>query len=101
MLDGLARLAQTLGIDRAALLAEAERIVHGTTVATNSLLERKCARVGLLTTVGHRDVIEMRKGLKDDRYDLRMPPRSLAYNFLKNCRIRDPVHIGQARRTPA
>src|SRR5437867_3371308 len=30
--------------------------------------------VGLLTTEGHRDVIEMREGLKDDRYNLRMPP---------------------------
>ena len=67
VLDGLAGLAQTLGIDRAALLAETERIVHGTTVATNALSERKRARVGLLTTEGHRDVIEMRKGLKDDR----------------------------------
>ena len=31
-------------------------------------------KVGLLTTEGHRDVIEMREGLKDDRYNLRMPP---------------------------
>ena len=48
--------------------------MHGTTVATNALLERKGARLGLLTTEGHRDVIEMREGLKDDRYNLRMPP---------------------------
>ena len=48
--------------------------MHGTTVATNALLERKGARVGLLTTEGHRDVIEMREGLKDDRYNLRMAP---------------------------
>ena len=63
-----------LGLDRAALLAQTDRIVHGTTVATNALLERKGARLGLLTTEGHRDVIEMREGLKDDRYNLRMPP---------------------------
>src|SRR5882762_5211897 len=50
------------------------RIVHGTTVATNALLEHKGAKVGLLTTAGHRDVIAMREGLKDDRYNLRMPP---------------------------
>src|SRR5262249_2714748 len=31
-------------------------------------------RVGLLTTEGHRDVVEMREGLKDDRYNLRLPP---------------------------
>ncbi len=74
VLDGLAVLATRLGLERAALLAGTERIVHGTTVATNALLERKGARVGLLTTEGHRDVIEMREGLKDDRYNLRLPP---------------------------
>jgi N-methylhydantoinase A len=74
VLDGLEQLASRLGLDRAALLAQTDRIVHGTTVATNALLERKGARLGLLTTEGHRDVIEMREGLKDDRYNLRMPP---------------------------
>src|SRR3954470_5618016 len=74
VLDGLELLAQRLGLDPAALLAQTDRIVHGTTVATNALLERKGARLGLLTTEGHRDVIEMREGLKDDRYNLRMPP---------------------------
>ena len=56
------------------MLAATDRVVHGTTVATNALLERRGAHVGLLTTEGHRDVIEMREGLKDDRYNLRMPP---------------------------
>src|SRR5579872_6272329 len=74
VLGGLAALAANLGRDRAAMLGDTERVVHGTTVATNALLERKGARVGLLTTEGHRDVIEMREGLKDDRYNLRMPP---------------------------
>jgi N-methylhydantoinase A len=62
VLDGLAALAAKLGRDLAALLGETERIVHGTTVATNALLEHKGARTGLLTTEGHRDVIEMREG---------------------------------------
>jgi len=74
VLDGLAQLAERLGLDRAALLGETDRIVHGTTVATNALLEHKGARLALLTTEGHRDVIEMREGLKDDRYNLRLPP---------------------------
>jgi N-methylhydantoinase A len=74
VLDGLKLLADTLGLELSALLSETDRIVHGTTVATNALLERKGARVGLLTTEGHRDVIEMREGLKDDRYNLRLPP---------------------------
>jgi N-methylhydantoinase A len=74
VVEGLAVLAERLGFDRARLLAQTERIVHGTTVATNALLELKGARTGLLTTEGHRDVIEMREGLKDDRYNLRLPP---------------------------
>ena len=74
VMDGLDRLAEALKLDRATMLARTERIVHGTTVATNALLEHKGAKVGLLTTEGHRDIIEMREGLKDDRYNLRQPP---------------------------
>src|SRR5438034_1108478 len=46
VLDGLTELAARLGLDRAALLGETDRIVHGTTVATNALLEHKGARRG-------------------------------------------------------
>jgi N-methylhydantoinase A len=74
VLDGLQLLAEMLETELAVLLAETQRVVHGTTVATNALLEHRGARVGLLTTEGHRDVIEMREGLKDDRYNLRLPP---------------------------
>ena len=74
VMEGLDRLAEALGTDRARMLRATERIVHGTTVATNALLEMKGAKIGLLTTEGHRDIIEMREGLKDDRYDLRQPP---------------------------
>src|SRR3954451_20756017 len=74
VMAGLGELARRLSVSRAAMLATTERLVHGTTVATNALLERKGARVALLTTEGHRDVIEMREGLKPDRYDLRSPP---------------------------
>ncbi len=74
VMAGLEELARRLGVTRAAMLAATDRLVHGTTVATNALLERKGAKVALLTTEGHRDVIEMREGLKPDRYDLRSPP---------------------------
>ena len=74
VLDGLARAAAALDVTRGELLAATGRIVHGTTVATNALLEGKAARVGMLTTEGHRDIIEMREGLKPDRYNLRMTP---------------------------
>src|SRR5690349_21883873 len=74
VMAGLDELARRLNLTRAQVLSATDRIVHGTTVATNALLERKGAKVALLTTEGHRDVIEMREGLKPDRYDLRSPP---------------------------
>ncbi|MEH2574259.1 hydantoinase/oxoprolinase family protein [Bradyrhizobium sp. AZCC 1708] len=74
VMAGLEELARRLNVTRADMLAATDRLVHGTTVATNALLERKGAKVALITTEGHRDVIEMREGLKPDRYDLRSPP---------------------------
>jgi len=74
VMAGLDELARRLKLTRAQMLTATDRVVHGTTVATNALLERKGAKVALLTTEGHRDVIEMREGLKGDRYDLRTPP---------------------------
>src|ERR1700738_3871754 len=65
VMAGLEELARRLKLTRAEMLEVTDRIVHGTTVATNALLERKGAKVALLTTEGHRDVIEMREGLKD------------------------------------
>jgi N-methylhydantoinase A len=40
-------------------LADVEAVIHGTTTTTNALLERKVARVGLITTKGFRDVLEL------------------------------------------
>jgi N-methylhydantoinase A len=74
VIAGLEKLARLHHLDLRDFLSRTDQIVHGTTVATNALLERKGARVGLLTTEGHRDVLEMREGLKPDRYNLRMAP---------------------------
>ena len=100
VLDGLELLAGALGINRSTLLASTERIVHGTTVATNALLERKGAKLGLLTTEGHRDVLEMREGLKDDRYALRQPaPDPLVPRHLR-LPVRERVRAGGDASTP-
>lgn len=49
------------GLKHLGAIAEFSSIVHGTTVGTNALLERKGARTGLITTKGFRDVLEMRR----------------------------------------
>jgi N-methylhydantoinase A len=49
------------GLRQFGAVADLGAIVHGTTVGTNALLERKGARVGLITTAGFRDVLEMRR----------------------------------------
>src|SRR5215471_4092877 len=74
VMAGLEELARRLALSREKMLATTLRIVHGTTVGTNALLERKGAKVALVTTEGHRDLLEMREGLKNNRYDLRSPP---------------------------
>lgn len=49
------------GLSQFGALSDLSAIVHGTTVGTNALLERKGARIGVITTAGFRDVLEMRR----------------------------------------
>ncbi len=62
----MAALAQA-SVDPATLQA----VVHGTTTTTNALLERKIARVGLITTKGFRDVLELGRRTRPQAYGLR------------------------------
>lgn len=52
-------------------LADIATIIHGTTVATNALLERKGAKTGIITTAGFRDVLEMRRRDRPATWGLR------------------------------
>jgi len=47
-------------------------VIHGTTLATNALIERRGARVAFITTAGFRDVIEMGRESRFDQYDLNL-----------------------------
>ena len=53
-----------------AVIENAEFFLHGTTVGLNALLERRGAKVGLLTTEGFRDVLEIRRGDRAEMYNL-------------------------------
>ena len=84
VLAGLQEAATAYGLSLEDLLSETDLVIHGSTVATNTLVERKGARVGLITTDGFRDLLEMREGLKEDRYNLRMTPvEPLAARYLR------------------
>ena len=50
--------------------------MHGTTAATNAVLERKGARIGLITTEGFRDVLEIGRQMRHQMYDLVLRPET-------------------------
>ena len=52
--------------------SEIDQIIHGTTLATNALIERRGAKTALITTEGFRDVIEMRTESRFEQYDLNL-----------------------------
>ena len=56
--------------------AEISVFAHGTTVATNAVLERKGANVGLLTTEGFRDVLEIGRQMRTQMYSVRLRPET-------------------------
>lgn len=66
ILDGIATVTAEAGIDASAI----DMIIHGTTLATNALIERRGAKTALVTTAGFRDVIEMRTENRFAQYDL-------------------------------
>ncbi len=66
VLEGAAKALESAGVPP----AQVERLIHGTTLVTNALIERKGARTGLLTTAGFRDALEIGREGRYDIYDL-------------------------------
>src|SRR6187455_736859 len=68
ILAGISELSRDVAAD----------VVHGSTVATNAVLERKGARVGLVTTAGFEDVIRIGRQTRSELYNFLVPlPRPL------------------------
>jgi len=74
VMSAIAKVAGRRGASLPDFLAATRLVVHGTTVATNALLEYKGARVGLITTAGFRDEIEFRRSYKESVFDPRLKP---------------------------
>ena len=68
-ITGIKELAEKLSIDEDKFIQSIETIVHGTTVATNTLLTLKGAKTALITTKGMRDALEMRRGIREEQYN--------------------------------
>ena len=97
-LDGIARQIDdlsTVGV-----------VVHGTTAGTNALLERKGAKIGIITTRGLRDVLEMRRRDRPRTWGLRgefdpVVPRNLRLEVtertLADGTVRTPVDLDEVR----
>jgi len=81
ILDGLHQVCEKANIKA----SDISQIIHGTTLATNALIERRGAKTALITTQGFRDVIEMRTESRFEQYDLNLNlpapllPRNMRY----------------------
>ena len=72
IVEGIAEVARQAGIAPEAISC----VIHGTTLATNALIERRGAKTAFITTKGFRDVVEMRTENRFEQYDLNivLPP---------------------------
>jgi N-methylhydantoinase A len=81
IIAGIERLLRETGTTA----ADIHSIVHGTTLITNTIIERTGSRVGLIATAGFRDAIEMGREIRYDLYDLFLePPPTLVPRY---CRL--------------
>ena len=68
ILDGVRQVLERAG----ATFDQLAMVIHGTTLATNALIERRGAHTALITTKGFRDVLEMRTENRFEQYDLNL-----------------------------
>ncbi len=74
VMTGLGKLAEKEGLELGDFLNQCDAIVHGTTIADNTLIEMNGAITGLITTEGFRDEMEYRRGYKEDIWDASLKP---------------------------
>lgn len=99
IVQGLHRVCAKAGI----AASDLTQIIHGTTLATNALIERRGAKTALITTQGFRDVIEMRSESRFEQYDLNLTlpepllPRNRRYTVAERIGARGDVLIALDR----
>ena len=63
---------EVAAVDAKVSLADIQQVIHGTTLVSNSMIERRGAKLAFITTGGFRDVIEMRSENRFEQYDLNL-----------------------------
>ena len=96
LIDGLAGLADKAGLALPAFLGQCSTLVHGSTVALNTLLQRNGAKTGLLATAGHEDSLELRLGHKEDghRWDFHYPPATMIVPARRRLGVKERLIAG-------
>ena len=107
--SGLQLIGENLGISPIEVISQCDLCINGTTVGLNALIQHKGAKVGLISTDGHQDSIEIRLGHKEDgyRYDPEYPPavmlvprylrRGVRERIISNGDIRTPLNEEDVR----
>ncbi|HZQ04192.1 MAG TPA: hydantoinase/oxoprolinase family protein [Gaiellaceae bacterium] len=108
---GLERVAELLEHDLGSFLSNVTLLVHGSTVATNMVVQRSGSTVGLVCTRGFRDILYFRDGFKWDRFNPRLPrpddlvPRrrrvAVAERTSAHGSVLQPLDEGSVRRAAA
>ena len=89
VIEGVATLLERESVD----IARVSEVVHGTTLITNAVIERRGARTGMLTTEGFRDLLDMRHEKRYDVFDLRITfPEPIVPRALRR-EVRERVHF--------
>ena len=93
LLDGIAHAVRAVLAIAGAKASDVERFLHGTTVATNAVLEQKGAVTAVLTTEGFEDVLELGRQKRSRMYDLEMDPETPTFLAPRRRRVGIPERL--------
>lgn len=93
VVGGVRKIVEKYGLN----YEDVDRFIHGTTVATNAILESRGARTALITTKGFRDLLEIGRQKRPDLYDLQMDkapvliPRDLRFELTERMNYKGEI----------
>src|SRR5271155_75614 len=74
IINGIQDLAKEFRVAVPEFIKNIDLFIHGTTIATNTVIQRSGPKIGIIHTDGFRDILFLRDGFKRDRYNLHQPP---------------------------